>query len=132
MNPAAVLDVLEEQKYIRLTTFRKDGTPVPTPVWLAREGDHVLVTTSATTGKAKRLRHTQRVLVAPSDARGGVETGVVDVEATAELITEPGEAMRIRQVIGSRYGWTFKAFALMYRLRGETDDSTVGIRISFG
>ena len=60
-------------KYMLLTTFRRDGTPVATPVHVAAEpgsGDVVYFRTWNTTGKAKRLRHTAAVRVAPSTFRG--------------------------------------------------------------
>jgi len=64
------IDTLAKAKYIALTTFRRDGTPVATPVWLARDGDTLVVVTEPSAGKAKRLRNDGRVLVAPCDMRG--------------------------------------------------------------
>jgi uncharacterized protein len=57
-------------KYVRLTTFRRDGTPVPTAVHIVVDGDTAFFRTWNTAGKAKRLRHTPAVLVAPSTFRG--------------------------------------------------------------
>jgi uncharacterized protein len=60
-------------KYMLLTTFRRDGTPVATPVHVAAEpgsADVAYFRTWNTTGKAKRLRHTAAVRVAPSTFRG--------------------------------------------------------------
>jgi uncharacterized protein len=59
--------------YTLLTTFRRDGTPVATPVHVVTRKDDTDVAyfrTWNTTGKAKRLRHTPAVLVAPSTFRG--------------------------------------------------------------
>ena len=61
---------ISRAKYVRLTTFRRDGTPVPTAVHIVVDGDTALFRTWNTTGKAKRLRHTPAVLVAPSTMRG--------------------------------------------------------------
>ena len=44
------------QRYISLATFRKNGTPVYTPVWFGEENGRLYVMTAAKTGKAKRLR----------------------------------------------------------------------------
>jgi hypothetical protein len=49
---------LEGQQYMSLVTFRPSGEPVPTPVWFAREGDVLYVTTLKRSGKVKRLRET--------------------------------------------------------------------------
>jgi len=56
--------------YSILTTFRKDGTPVPTQVWALRDGARMLVTTDARSGKAKRIRANGRATLAPCDRRG--------------------------------------------------------------
>lgn len=61
---------LSGAKYIQLTTFRRDGTPVATPVHIVVDGDTAYFRTWDTTGKAKRLRHTSGVRVAPATFRG--------------------------------------------------------------
>lgn len=122
---------LTSERYIRLTTFRRDGTPVPTPVWLAQDGDAVVVITGAGTGKVKRLRHTRRVLVAPFDSRGRVRPGVRDVEASGELVTAPAELDRIAGLVRQRYGLQYTLAALAYRLRGGPTRHGAAIRITF-
>jgi uncharacterized protein len=57
-------------KYIQLTTFRRDGRAVPTPVHIVADGDTAYFRTWNATGKAKRLRHTSAVQIAPSTFRG--------------------------------------------------------------
>ncbi|HQR28273.1 MAG TPA: PPOX class F420-dependent oxidoreductase [Nocardioides sp.] len=130
MTNQAALDVLGRATYLRLTTFRKDGTPVPTPVWLARDGDFVVVTTSPDSGKVKRLRHTTRVLVAPCDGRGRLKKGARELEATAELVTDPVEADRIGGLIKEKYGVGFHLVGMAYRLLGKTTSQGAGIRIT--
>jgi uncharacterized protein len=44
-------------QFVSLTTFRPSGAPVATPVWVARDGDALVVTTAVDTGKLRRLRH---------------------------------------------------------------------------
>jgi hypothetical protein len=75
---------IAKTKYIQLTTFRRDGTPVATPVHIAAEpddGDVAYFRTWDTTGKAKRLRHTPAVLVAPSTFRGQPLGSAIRAEA---------------------------------------------------
>ena len=57
-------------KYIQLTTFRRNGTAVPTPVHIVADGDTAFFRTWNVAGKAKRLRHTPAVQIAPSTVRG--------------------------------------------------------------
>jgi uncharacterized protein len=64
---------LAGEKYISLTTFKKDGTAVATPVWVvSNDGHRLLVLTGPQTWKVKRLRRDPRVIVAASDYRGRV------------------------------------------------------------
>jgi uncharacterized protein len=75
---------MSKAKYIQLTTFRRDGTPVATPVHIAAEPgepDVAYFRTWDTTGKAKRLRHTSAVLVAPSTLRGRALGPAIRAEA---------------------------------------------------
>lgn len=81
---------LGEEKYILFTTFRRDGTPVSSPVWAVPLDDGKIgFWTSSGSGKAKRLAHTERVTVQPCDARGRVKKGTEPLEATARLVTWP-------------------------------------------
>lgn len=56
--------------YALLVTYKRDGTPVPTPVWFAREGKKVYLWTEVNAYKVKRLRNDRRALLAPCTARG--------------------------------------------------------------
>jgi len=126
----SALDQLGQRKYVRLTTFRRDGTPVPTPVWLVRDGDRLLVITNGKTGKVKRLRHTPRVLVAASDQRGRVKPGAQDVEGTVEMITDVPELDRLVGLLKAKYGLMFTVAGWVNRLRGLPFTDGVEIRIS--
>jgi PPOX class probable F420-dependent enzyme len=61
---------LEGHRYINLTTFRKSGEGVPTPVWFALHKGRLYITTEPESGKMKRIRNNPRVLVAPCNAWG--------------------------------------------------------------
>lgn len=74
------------QKYLSLTTFRKSGAPVPTPVWFAENGGKLYVMTRSDSGKYKRLRNNPQVRIAPCTIRGKV-TGP-DFPATARVLPE--------------------------------------------
>jgi PPOX class probable F420-dependent enzyme len=70
---AAAKEVLQpfiRQKTVLLTTYRRDGTPVGTPVNIAVEGDHAFVRTWDTAWKLKRIRNNPEVEIAPSTFRG--------------------------------------------------------------
>jgi uncharacterized protein len=95
---------LGDEKYILLTTFRRDGTAVATPVWAVKlDDERIGFWTSSGSGKAKRLAHTPRVTVTPCDARGRVRSGSEVVDATARLVMGD-ELEEIRKRIVSKYG----------------------------
>jgi PPOX class probable F420-dependent enzyme len=96
------------EKYVSFTTFKRDGTPVATPVWCTPLGEATFgFWTSSESGKAKRLAHTERVLVQPSDARGRVKAGTSPEEGTAKLVTG-AEYDTIKHQIEAKYGFFTK------------------------
>jgi uncharacterized protein len=92
---------LAKSKYLSLTTFRRDGTPVATPVWVAQHGNDLVVVTQRSSGKAKRLRNDNRVLLAPCDMRGRVDGD--PVEGTA-LLQDDAETATSIDLIRRRHG----------------------------
>jgi len=74
-----------EQKTIALTTYRRDGTPVLTPVHIAVDGPVAYIRTFDPSGKLKRMRRTPHVEIAPSTMRGRV-TGE-PMRATARVLS---------------------------------------------
>ena len=63
---------LGDEWFLSLTTFRKSGERVSTPVWIGRDGDALIVTTPQASGKVKRLRNSPRVEVRPCNRMGRV------------------------------------------------------------
>jgi hypothetical protein len=88
------------QKYISLTTFRKSGAAVPTPVWFGEEDGKLYVMTRSDMGKTKRLRNNPQVKVAPCTIRGKV-TGP-EFSAQARILP-PEEHKRARVSINRKY-----------------------------
>jgi uncharacterized protein len=105
-------------KQISLTTYRKNGTPVSTPVWHVANGDSVTTVSTADAGKIKRIRNNPRVEVTACDIRGRIRPDARPVEGTATLLPE-SETERARRLMESRYitarigGW----FARTFRIR---------------
>jgi len=65
-----VLEPFVEQRTVLLTSFRRDGTPVGTPVTIAVEGDHAFIRSFDAAWKVKRMARNPEVEVAPSTFRG--------------------------------------------------------------
>ncbi|MEU1128164.1 PPOX class F420-dependent oxidoreductase [Streptomyces sp. NPDC005899] len=93
-------------EYVSLTTYRKDGTPVATPVWAGARDGVLYVWTRSDAGKVKRLRRDGRVRVTVCDVRGRIADGAPSAEGTARLLDEEGTAA-VRAVLARKYGWKF-------------------------
>ena len=91
---------IQRQKYISLSTFRKSGAAVPTPVWFGEQDDKLYVMTRSDSGKYKRIRNNPKVRIAPCTIRGKI-TGP-DFAATARILP-PEDWPRARSSIKKKY-----------------------------
>ena len=108
---------LADSKYVSFTTLRKDGTPVATATWLYPLADGRFgFWTSSKSGKAKRLAHTSRVTLQPSDSRGRAKAGTQAVEATAEMTTSGATFDEVISGIRRKYGFMTKVTKLLSRV----------------
>jgi len=117
---------LGDGPYVLVTTFRKDGTPVPTPVWALRDGEAVAIWTPTNSGKVKRIRRNPAVTVAPCTFDGRA-TGPAH-SAQAVLLDDAGSD-RVRQMIKSKFPITGRLSVYGSRLR-RGRRGTIGIRIT--
>lgn len=113
----STLGDLHRNRYLSLATFRRGGAEVATPVWFAEAGGKLYVVTAGESGKAKRLRHSSRARVAPSDMRGRVLGAWRD--ATARLVTEPAAIERAHAALRAKYRWQMRLTDLLSRLAGR-------------
>ncbi|HET9516628.1 MAG TPA: PPOX class F420-dependent oxidoreductase [Actinoplanes sp.] len=117
---------LGAEKYVLLTTFRKDGRAVPTPVWVVPDGDGFAVWTPTESGKVKRIRNSGRVTVAACDMRGR-PTGEA-IEAVAR-VGDAADTARIRRTLGRKYGVPARLMVWGSKIRrGEA--GTVAVLVS--
>ena len=109
---AGGLSTLADARYLSLTTYKRDGTAVATPVWVTSDdGQRLLVWTAADAWKTKRIRRERHVRVAACSARGAVHGPSFDGEATILDDTELVSASILR-----KYGLQARAI----RLYGST------------
>ena len=112
-------------RYVLLTTFTKDGRPKPTPIWVAPDGDRLLVITEEDSWKVKRIRNTPRVTLAVCDLRGNPKSEAVEATAT---ILDKSENENVYRAIGRRYGIVGKVFNIFSKLRGGAQKN-VGLEL---
>jgi hypothetical protein len=104
MNPEP-FPTLSGQAFLQLTTYRRDGRAVPTPVWFAQDGDTLFVITDARSGKVKRIRNRGEVTVAPCTVDG---TPLGDPSpAVAQLVADEATAVRARDALAAKYADQF-------------------------
>ena len=114
---ASGLAALAGQRYLSLTTFRRSGAPVATPVWVAGDGDALVVISDRPAGKVTRLRADPRVELRPCDIRGRVRPGTPAVPAVATVIEDPAAVERGRELLRRKYPVQLRAVELPGRLR---------------
>ncbi len=101
---------LADEHFVSLTTFRKSGVPVSTPVWIARDGDALLVTTPDETGKVKRLRNDARVELRPCTRMGRVADDAPVAVGVAEVSRGVEAESRLTRVFKAKYKLEYSIF----------------------
>jgi PPOX class probable F420-dependent enzyme len=115
------------ENYVSLTTYRQDGTGVPTAVWCAVDGDALYIWTATDTWKVKRIRRRADVTVAACSRLGKIRSE--PIRGRAEICDAAGSD-RTRQLIKQKYGWFGRlSVGLSVWRRGR--DGSVGLRVTF-
>ena len=117
-----------EASFVSLTTFRRSGAAVSTPVWVAADGDDLVVLTPSASGKVKRLRNDARVELRPCSRRGTVEPGAPTV--TGRAVVEPDAVEHVRGLVKAKYGLEYRLFMLVERVVARGEQARVGLRIT--
>lgn len=118
---------LSAERYVVLTTYRRNGDPVETPVWVAGENSELLVWTERAAGKVKRVRRDPAVRVQASDLRGRSKHGAA-VTGRARVLDGAGSEL-VRRAIARKYGLVGRVTMFFSRLRGGSE-RTVGLAIA--
>jgi uncharacterized protein len=116
---------LAAAQYVALVSYRRDGTPVATPIWVCAYGSGLAVWTVRSSFKVKRIGRNPAVTVAPCKFRGEV---IGPAAAGRATIMSDGETAKLRKVMARKYGLTgwLTVYGSVLR-RGRT--GTVGIAI---
>ena len=102
---------LAESRYAVLRSYRRDGTPVDTPIWFDLDGDRLVFRTKIGP-KTKRVAAHPRVEVQPCDHRGRIDQGAPVFGGTARLL-DGAEADAANAALHRRYGWQYNIVALI-------------------
>lgn len=113
---ACAWNQLTHEKYINVETYRKDGTPVRTPLWFAADpaNREFYISTPASAGKVKRIRRYPRVRVAACDFSGNVKGEWLEAEAR---FCDADESRRAGKLLNRKYPMKifFNVAAFLFR-----------------
>jgi PPOX class probable F420-dependent enzyme len=113
----AALQPFIHQRTVLLTSYRRDGAPVGTPVNIVVDGERAFVRTFDTAWKLRRVRNNPMVEIAPSTARGK-PTGAA-ISARARVLGD-AESARAGELLGKKYPILHGVLVpLFHRLRGN-------------
>ena len=125
---------LADVRFVSLTTFRRSGERVSTPVWVGRDGEGLVVLTPAGSGKVKRLRRDPRVELAPCGRFGKVDDGVEPLAGTAQVRESAADVERARATIRRTYPIESRVVLgierLIERLRGRPRTDRLALLIT--
>jgi PPOX class probable F420-dependent enzyme len=114
---------LDNEQYVNLETFRKDGSGVKTPVWVAALDGKLVIGTSGKSYKVKRVRNNARVRVAACNASGSQIRGPW-YEGKARILEAP-ESARSEDAITAKYGLLRRVLTFFAKLSGRNNDRVI-------
>ena len=110
------LDQFLDQKYINLETYKKNGTPIRTPVWFMIDNDIVYVITRESTGKVKRLKNNHDVRIVLCSFKGEPKNDWVKGKAQKITGADAEKAMKLRK---KKYGFSARLTGLFSSQKGS-------------
>ena len=121
---------LAPHRFVSLTTFRTNGEPVSTPVWVIGDGNDLLVLTPAGTGKVRRVLRDPRVEVRPCSRRGVVHDHAPTATGWATIEATPVAVEAMSNLLAAKYGAEYRAFMAVERLARHGNPPRVVLRVS--
>jgi len=123
--------ISNQEKYINLSTRKRDGSFVNTPVWFTQFGSKPVfyVFSLHDAGKVKRIRNFAEVRMAPCTFKGDLKGEWQD--ARAELMNDPQVVADAHTYFWKKYGWVMRISDFFSRLVGNYKRRQY-IKLSFG
>jgi uncharacterized protein len=119
----APFNYLYPYEFVLLTTFRKSGVGVPTAMWFAHEQGKLYMVTGRNSGKIKRIRNNQRVMLAPCDMMGNVLGPQIEAFAHQLPVDQHAHA---NTLLASKFGDDYEMDS-SEEYSGEEEETFIGI-----
>jgi len=126
----SAFSALGDEPFLSLTTFRKSGERVSSPMWVVRDGDALIMFTPEASGKVKRLRNSPRVELRPCGRFGRVKDGAESVAGVAEVLTDEESLERATRIIRRKYGLAYPVIMGIERLIKFGPEKRLTLRIT--
>ncbi|MDA9737643.1 hypothetical protein N9U61_02760 [Acidimicrobiaceae bacterium] len=108
-----------DHEYINLITYRRDDSPVKTPVWVAKYKEYLVITSSKSAGKVKRINNNGRATIYVTDQIGSSAlSDPLDVKAS--IIDDEKNKQEALDKIIKKYGSMSKMF-----IRGSNENRAI-------
>lgn len=101
-----LLDFADVQ-YINLETFKKDGTKVTTPVWVAQQNNTLVVTTGKNAGKVKRIRNNGKAIIYTTNQSGSKKLSE-ELVVQGSILTDEDLKTEAVNILKKKYGMMAK------------------------
>ena len=110
-------------KYISLSTYRRSGASVETPVWFVEMEQKLYVFTTGDSGKVKRLRNDDRIRLAACSVRGRVRGEWLD--GRGRRVDDEKVVAAAYEALLGKYGWQMRLTDFFSRLFGRIDGRAI-------
>jgi uncharacterized protein len=111
---AADLEARFRGRYLSVTSFKRDGTAIATPLWFVSDGSRLFALTDLHSAKVRRMRRNPRVLVASCRVDGKLRSE--PIPARVQVLTATPALERVQQLLIERYKLSYRLVMLIYRL----------------
>jgi len=103
---------LDSAKYVSFVTYKKDGTPVATPVWVVPYDGGYAFTTDPTAYKVRRIKNDARATLTVCDMRGKVAEGATTYLGSAVLLNDE-QSTEVAKLVSKKYSIGVKLLGVM-------------------
>lgn len=119
--------VLKDRQFCLLTTFKKNGEGVSSPMWFCLDGEKVYMTTRGQSWKVKRLKRNPRVKIGWSNGSGSTHGKLFSAMAT--VVEDPEEIEMAQLKLNKKYG--LKKRLIDFGLKFAKDKTEAILRVEY-
>lgn len=128
--PTTLTTRVGAEQFVSLVSFKRNGDPVAAPMWVAPDGDRLVMWTPADAWKVKRIRRNPHVTVTPCSRMGKIAPGAPVLHGSAEIVTDAARVEDVRQRVKRKYGFAFRVITLVEAIIARGNKERVAVVIT--